>query len=71
MLKAIVLITAFTVTPVNPVEKPPIETITITRETAEKLVQAAIAQQVIIEELKQALYQYQMALYDERNKMCA
>ena len=73
MLKTVMFITALTVTPVNPNEKPPAppETVTITKELAEKLVQQSIAFQNEIARLKHGVYLYQMDLYDERNKMCA
>lgn len=72
MFKTVMFIAALTVTPV-PNEKPPAppETVTITKELAEKLVQQSIALQNEIARLKHEVYLYQMALYDERNKMCA
>lgn len=63
-----VLIAALAITHVNP--KEPVETVTITKELAEKLVQSSIAQQYKIEQLKHNVYLYQMALHEERNKMC-
>lgn len=73
MLKTVMFITALTVTQVSPNEKPPAppETVTITKELAEKLVQANIAQQHEIARLRQEAYLYQMLLYEERQKMCA
>ena len=71
MLKTIALITVLTVTPVNPKEPVPPETVTITKALAEKLVQSSIAQQNEIAYLKQEIYQYQMALHEARTKMCA
>lgn len=70
--KAAFLIAAsLTVTPIAPAEKPPEETVTITKELAEKLVQARVAQQMEIERLKHEIYLYQMALGEARSKMCA
>ena len=71
MLKTVMFIAALTVTPVNPKEPVPVETVTITKELAEKLVQQSIALQNEIARLRHEVYLYQMALYDERNKMCA
>ena len=73
MFKTAVFIAAMTVTQVNPNEKPPTppETVTITKELAEKLVQQRIALQNEIANLRHEVYLYQMALYDERNKLCA
>lgn len=73
MLKTVMFIAALTVTSVNPNEKPPAppETVTITKELAEKLVQQSIALQHEIARLKQEAYLYQMLLYEERLKMCA
>ena len=70
MLKTVMFITALAITPVNPNETPP-ETVTITKELAEKLVQQSLALQNEIARLRHEVYLYQMALYDERNKMCA
>lgn len=71
MLKTVMFITALTVTPVNPKEPAPVETVTITKELAEKLVQSSIAQQNEIMQLKQTIFQYQMALHEARTRMCA
>lgn len=71
MLKTIALITALTVTPVNPKEQVPVETVTITKALAEKIVQSNIAQQQEIANLKQEIYQWQMIVSDIRSKMCA
>ena len=73
MFKTVVFIAALTVTPVNPNEKPPAppETITITKELAEKLVQQSIALQNEIARLKQESYLLQMIIHEERKKMCA
>ena len=71
MVKTIALIAAITVTPVNPKEPVPVETVTITKALAEKLVQSSIAQQNEIAYLKQEIYQYQIALHQARTKMCA
>ena len=72
MLKTVVFIAALTVTPVNPNEKPPAppETITITKELAEKLVQQSIALQNEIARPKQESYLLQMIIHEERKKMC-
>ena len=64
-------IAAMTVTPVNPKEPVPEETVTITKELAEKLVQQSIALQNEIARLKQESYLLQMMIYEERQKMCA
>lgn len=71
MFKAVVFIAALTVTPVDPPEPAPVETVTITKALAEKLVQQSIALQNEIARLKQEAYLYQMLLYEERMKMCA
>ena len=73
MLKTVVFIAALTVTPVNPNEKPPAppETITITKELAEKLVQQSIALQNEIARLQQESYLLKMIIHEERQKMCA
>ena len=71
MLKTIALLTVLTVTPANPKEPVPPETVTITKELAEKLVQSSIAQQNEIANLKQTVYMYQVLLYEARTKMCA
>lgn len=71
MVKTIALITALTITPVNPREPEPVETITITKALAEQLVQTIKAQQVGIEQLKMEIYQYQQLLHDARVRMCA
>lgn len=70
MFKTVMFIAALTVTPVEQAEKP-VETVTITKALAEKLVQQNIAQQHEIARLKQEAYLYQMLLYEERLKMCA
>lgn len=71
MLKTVLLITVLTVTPANPKEPVPAETVTITKELAEKLVQSSIAQQQEIAQLKMDIYQYQIALHQARTRMCA
>lgn len=71
MLKTIALIAVLSVTPANPKEPVPAETVTITKALAEKLVQSSIAQQNEIAYLKQEIYQYQAALHQARTKMCA
>lgn len=71
MLKTVMFIAAMTVTQAPPKEPVPVETVTITKELAEKLVQQSVALQSEIARLKHEVYLYQMALYDERNKMCA
>lgn len=71
MLKTIALITVLTVTPANPKEPVPAETVTITKELSEKLVQSIVAQQNEIAYLKQEIYQYQNALHLARTRMCA
>lgn len=71
MFKTVVFITAMTVTQVNPEPPAPPETVTITKELAEKLVQQSIALQNEIARLKQEAYLLQMMIYEERQKMCA
>lgn len=71
MFKTVALIAVLTVTPGNPKQPKPVETVTITKALAEKLVQSSIAQQTEIMQLKQTVYQYQMALHEARTKMCA
>lgn len=71
MLKEMILITAISVVPGEATEKPMPETVTITKELAEKLVQNANAQQMEIERLRHEVYLYQMALGEARSKMCA
>lgn len=67
---AAIVIASLTVTPSDPVDKP-VETVTITKELAEKLVQSARTQQIEIANLKHEIYLYQMALGEARTKMCA
>lgn len=71
MLKTVMFIAAMTVTPVNPKEPVPEETVTITKELAEKLVQQSIALQNEIARLQQESYLLKMMIYEERQKMCA
>lgn len=71
MFKAVVFIAALTVTPVDQPEPVPVETVTITKALAEKLVQQSIALQNEIARLKQESYLLQMMIYEERQKMCA
>lgn len=74
MIKTIALITMLSVVPVNSAEKPPAgkaETVTITKELAEKLVQMRVAQEQENAQLRYEIYQYQMLLYEARTKTCA
>ena len=67
---AAIVIASLTVTPVEPTDKPA-ETVTITVELAEKLVQSKRAMQIENNSLKYEIYQYQMLLHEARTKMCA
>lgn len=71
MFKTVLFIAAMTVTTAPPKEPMPVETITITKALAEKLVQQSIALQTEIARLKQEAYLYQMLPHEERQKMCA
>ena len=71
MLKAIIFLTVLSIAPAYSEETLPADTVTISKELAEKLTQLRVDQQTQIEQLRYEIYQYQMLLHEARTKMCA